>query len=392
MTQDHSSVVTTVTPKVSVIVPARNEQLSLGRCLRSLVAQEGVPFELLVVDDGSTDQTPAIIASFAGDGRNIGSSPSLMAVRAFEARDPMPPGWIGKSNAIWTAAEKARGEWLLFTDADTYHEPGSLARALAEADEHGAVLLSYSPRQELVSLAERMLMPVVFSELASRFRPRDVCDPDSPVAAANGQYVLVRRDVYKRVGGHVAVAGDILEDVAVAQRVKEDGGKLRFRAGLEQVSARMYRNAPQLVEGWTKNLVLLFPDARSLAYVRALEFSVMWGLLLIAEEMAMLQHFVLAGWSVVLAVFVWLNFFRRVRKAHSGFINEILAVFGLPMFSWLLLRSVTAHLRHSVWWKGREYSGFESTLGVDTSDVTQPSDHSSAAAKSVGRSSQRSGA
>jgi len=389
MTQDHTSVVNGVTPRVSVIVPARNEQASLERCLRSLVCQGGVPFEVLIVDDGSSDRTPEIIAAFVGvkECSFIGLNSSLVAVRAFEARDPMPTGWTGKSNAVWTAAEKARGEWLLFTDADTFHEQGSLARALAEADEYGAALLSYSPRQELGSLPERMLMPVVFSELASRFRPRDVCDPTSPVAAANGQYLLIRRDVYEAIGGHGAVAGDLLEDVAIAQRVKEEGGKLRFRVGLEQVSARMYRNIPQLIEGWTKNLVLLFPDARALAHKRALEFSLMWGLLLIAEEMALLRHFALAAWGAVLAVLVWINFFRRVRKAHSGFINEILAVFGLPMFSWVLLRSVTAHLRHSVWWKGREYSGFESSLGEPASDVARPTVQSPAAPKSASRSS-----
>jgi len=381
MTQDHTSVVTSVTPRVSIIVPARNEEDCLDRCLRSLVSQEGVPFELLIVYDGSTDRTPQIIESFAGvkECPFIALNSSLVAVRAFEARNPMPPGWTGKSNAVWTAAEKARGEWLLFTDADTFHEKGSLARALAEADEHGAVMLSYSPRQELGSLAERMLMPVVFAELATRFRPREVCDPASPIAAANGQYLLIRRDVYESVGGHGAVAGDLLEDVAIAQRVKEDGGKIRFRVGLEQVSARMYRNLSQMIEGWTKNLVLLFPDARSMAYRRALEFAVMWGLLLIGEEMALLRHFALAGWSVLLAICVWINFFIRMRKSHSGFINEILAVFGLPMFSWLLLRSATAHQHHAVWWKGREYSGFESTLAEVASDVANPAGQASAA-------------
>jgi hypothetical protein len=149
----------------------------------------------------------------------------------------------------------------------------------------------------------------------------------------------------------------------------------------------MYRNVSQLIEGWTKNLVLLFPDARALAYKRAFEFSLMWGLLLIAEEMALLRHFALAAWGAVLAVLVWINFFRRVRKAHSGFINDILAVFGLPMFSWLLLRSVTAHQRHSVWWKGREYSGFESSLGELASDVASPTGQSPAAPKSASRSS-----
>jgi glycosyltransferase involved in cell wall biosynthesis len=361
MTEDHTSVVTSVTPHVSVIVPARNEQDTLERCLRSIVEQEGVRFEVLVVDDGSADRTREIIEFFAGvkECPFIGKNPWLAGVRAFEARSPIPDGWTGKANAVWTAVNHARGEWLLFTDADTSHEKGSLARAVAEGEENGAVLLSYSPKQELGSLAERILMPVVFSDLARQYSPREVCDPSSRVAAANGQYLLIRRDVYASVGGHAAVAGDLLEDVALAVRVKRAGGKLRFRVGIGQVSARMYRSLDQLVEGWTKNLALLFPKAKTLAYQRATEFGVMWGLLLLAEAMALLRHPGMAIGSAVLAVLVWLNFIRRIAKAHSGWFNSLLAVFGLPMFSWLLLRSVAAHRHHSIWWKGREYSGLE---------------------------------
>lgn len=361
MTEDHTSVVTSITPHVSVIVPARNEQDTLERCLRSIVEQEGVRFELLVVDDGSTDRTREIIDFFTGvkECPFVGKNPWLAGVRAFEARSPIPDGWTGKANAIWTAVNRARGEWLLFTDADTFHEKGSLARAVAEAQQNEAALLSYSPKQELGSLAERILMPVVFSDLARQYSPREVCDPTSPVAAANGQYLLIRSDVYSSVGGHAAVAGDLLEDVALAVRVKEAGGKLRFRAGIGQVSARMYRSLDQLVEGWTKNLALLFPKAKTLAYQRTTEFGVMWGLLLLAEEMALLRHPGMAIGSAALGVLVWLNFIRRIAKAHSGWFNSLLAVFGLPMFSWLLLRSVAAHRHHSIWWKGREYSGLE---------------------------------
>ncbi len=116
------------TPEVSIIVPARNEEVCLGDCLTSLVAQTGVEFEIIVVDDGSTDRTRAIAESFAG-------------VRVLSP-GPLPAGWTGKNNAVVAAAREARGEWLLFTDADTVHLPGSLARALAEAKENRAELLS----------------------------------------------------------------------------------------------------------------------------------------------------------------------------------------------------------------------------------------------------------
>src|SRR5579864_2229869 len=128
-------------PRVSVIVPARNEEACLGGCLASLVGQQGVSFEILVVDDHSTDHTREIAMSFPG-------------VRVIEA-GPLPPGWTGKNNAVATGAREAKGAWLLFTDADTVHLPGSLAGSLAEAQRQEAVLLSYSPEQIVASFWEK---------------------------------------------------------------------------------------------------------------------------------------------------------------------------------------------------------------------------------------------
>jgi len=122
-----------IRPVVSVIVPARNEEACLGRCLESLVRQQGVSFEIIVVDDESSDRTRKIAESFP-------------EVRVVEA-GPLPLAWSGKTNAMASGASVARGEWLLFTDADTVHLPGSLARAVAEAKQHRAALLSYSPRK-----------------------------------------------------------------------------------------------------------------------------------------------------------------------------------------------------------------------------------------------------
>src|ERR1039457_5751721 len=232
-------------PEISIIVPARNEEASLGDCLQSLVTQTGVDYEIIVVDDGSTDGTRAIAESFAG----------VLVI----SPGPLPSGWTGKNNAVVAGVGLARGHWFLFTDADTVHVAGSLARALAEAKEHDAAMLAYSPEQIAVTFWERAVLPVAFAELAHEYPSKIVCDPGSPIAAANGQYILIRRPAYEALGGHKAIASDLLEDVALARAVKSSGRKLRFRYAADAVRTRMYRNFRQLREGWTKNLALLFP-------------------------------------------------------------------------------------------------------------------------------------
>jgi GT2 family glycosyltransferase len=332
-----------IQPEVSVIVPARNEAACVGECLRSLVVQEDVSFEIIVVDDHSTDATAAIAASFP-----VGVI----------AADPLPQGWSGKCNAAWSGAKIAKGKWLLFTDADTKHAATSVATGLREAIECDAGLLSYSPKQEVHSFAERALMPVVFAELANTYRPKEVSDPASTAAAANGQYLLIRRDVYDAVGGHAAVAGAILEDVELARRVKQAqaGYRLQFRLA-DVVSARMYRGFPDMWEGWTKNLALLFRHPARLAFARLREFS----LIALCVVVAILRWIggdrVTGGLATGLAIVLLAVFWNRIRRAHFDWLSNVLAIFGLPLFAILLLNSDISHKRGSVMWKGREYGG-----------------------------------
>ena len=250
-------------PDVSIIIPARNEEANLDDCLQSLTSQSGVAFEIIVVDDASTDCTREIAQTFAG-------------VRVISA-GTVHEGWTGKNNAVVAGATKARAQWLLFTDADTVHRPGSLARALAEARKERADLLSYSPEQLVVTFSERAVMPVIFAELAAQYPPRKVreqsSEKNSGVVAANGQYILVRRATYDAVGGHAAVATEILEDVALARAVKSSRRKIFFRYGDDAVRTRMYRSFAQLMEGWTKNLALLFPSPGRLALLRLTSVS-----------------------------------------------------------------------------------------------------------------------
>ncbi len=160
-------------PKVSVIIPARNEEANLERCLRSLVVQKGVSFEILVVNDASTDRTRAIAESFTRVRQCpfIALNQFLVDVQVLDAPQPLPEGWTGKANALVAGEAAARGEWLLFTDADTEHLEGSLAAAVAEAEEHQADLLSYSPEQLLTGVRQQLVMPLIFGELASTVQP-----------------------------------------------------------------------------------------------------------------------------------------------------------------------------------------------------------------------------
>lgn len=350
---------------VSVIVPARNEEACLGACLESLVAQRGVDFEIIVVDDASTDRTRPMAESFA-------------SVRVVDAGPP-PPGWTGKNNAVAAGARIARGEWLLFTDADTVHLPGSLARALAEVQRHGAVMLSYSPEQEVHGFWEKAVMPVVFAELAATYRPSLVSDPGSPAAAANGQYILISRNAYEAVGGHAAFCGSLLEDVALARAVKATGCRIFFRYAGDAVRARMYRSFSQLREGWTKNLALLFPSPSRLALLRMAEFVLILGSVAagIASEVRGQGKTALA--AAALGVALYGLFLRRIRRVHFSWQANALSLFGLPVFSYLLLRSSFSYQQGSVRWKGRIYgAGANQAISGDDLAATHAPVHPAA--------------
>lgn len=326
-------------PQVSIIIPARNEEASVGTCLESLVSQTGVPFEIIVVNDHSTDRTASIAASFPN-------------VRVIEA-GPLPTGWTGKNNAVTAGAHAANGSWFLFTDADTIHSPGSLVLAFTEAEEHQAELLSYSPEQIAITFWEMAVLPVVFAELARQYPPSRVSDANSPEAAANGQYILITREAYEAVGGHAAVAANILEDVALARAVKASGRKIRFRYAADAVRTRMYRNFRQLREGWTKNLALLFPHPGRLA-LKTFLLWLLWASLWVAAVVANVGR---VWWNAAdVAVFVLLA--MRLRRSNFRWDRNVLgAIFGMPMLAYLLLRSKRAHARGHVSWKGRSYGG-----------------------------------
>jgi glycosyltransferase involved in cell wall biosynthesis len=343
--------------ELTVIVPARNEERSIGECLRSLVAQSesvfelGRDWELIVVDDHSTDKTAEIARSF----------PRVTVMEAAK----LEKGWTGKNNAIWTAARKARGRWLLFTDADTIHEPGDLHRAIHEAGRHKAGVLSYSPRQLVSGFWQRALMPLVFSELALAYPPAKVSDPNQRIAAANGQFLLVEREAYRKLGGHPSVKDRVLEDVELAFVAKRRRVGLRFRYAPDALSTRMYRTTGAMIEGWTKNLALLFNNALTTAMWKVLDILLLVGLPWLAIDLWGARfspkglEWLGADWVLIL---LWIRtlfrFYSRVAKSNFPFVDCAISPLGLPLFAVLLYRSWFKHkVLKQVSWKGRTYPG-----------------------------------
>jgi hypothetical protein len=203
---------------------------------------------------------------------------------------------------------------------------------------------------------EKAVMPVIFAELAANFRPSQVSDSNSPAAAANGQYILITREAYDAFGGHATIATSLLEDVALARAVKRSGRTIFFRYGGDAVQTRMYRSFAQLREGWTKNLALLFPSPARLAALRAIEFVLIVASFATSLATALRGHRQPAALAGMLAIILYALFLKRIRRAHFHWDANLVAVFGLPVFSYLLLRSKRIHSKGSVIWKGRKYS------------------------------------
>ena len=326
---------------VSAIIPARNEEAVIARAVESLAAQPEIA-EIIVVDDQSTDGTASILSGLAA---------RVPRVRILEAGQ-LPAGWVGKNYALSIGAARACGLWLLFTDADTVHLPGSTARALADAAAHDAAVVSYSPTQETHSWWENALIPFVFSRLAALFSYDEVNNPASPVAAANGQFLFIRREAYNAIGGHRSVSSEILEDVALARLVKAAGYRLHFASGEGIVHARMYDSFGAMWQGWTKNLYPLI-GATPTRLARELMTVVPWiPLTLIALG---LWRPLLAVLGLVLLAGRHVGYAATLRRSHFPLSRIQYYFVGVFLYAGALLTSAWRYRRGFVVWKGRQY-------------------------------------
>lgn len=230
-------------PLLSVVIPARNEEAAVGACVGSVLAQDYPNLELIVVDDQSTDRTGAILAEIAARDPRLSIVPGV----------PLAPGWLGKNHAIHQGVKRARGDWILFMDADGELLPGCLSAATADAVATEADLFTLAPTLVNGSFWERVVHPVLVMGIFALF-PRDqIANPDSKVASANGPFLLFRRTAYEKIGGHEAVRGDIVEDLTLARKIKEAGLRLRYVSAPTLMRVRMYKSLGEIWNGWSKN-------------------------------------------------------------------------------------------------------------------------------------------
>ncbi len=235
------------TPLVSIIVPARDEAENIGRCLGSLLHAEWPEYEIVLVDDRSEDGTREIAEALA---EQTGGRVRVVA------GEPLPEGWIGKPWACWQGFKAARGDLLLFTDADTRHGPELLSRAVRALRDHGADMLSALPRQVMVGFWERFMLPHVWFIITARYplMSRVNRSANPLTVMANGQFILVRREAYEAIGGHAAIRDEVVEDVRLAQRMVAAGRSLFVAHAEELIQTRMYASLAGIIEGWSKNV------------------------------------------------------------------------------------------------------------------------------------------
>jgi chlorobactene glucosyltransferase len=336
---------------VSVVIPARNEAAVIETVVRSVLASTYEPLELLVVDDRSTDDTASIVQRLAEEDSRVRLVPG----------EPVPEGWYGKPWACLQGYRAARGDIILFTDADTRHEPELLARAVGALRQERADLVTVAPRQRCVTFWERLVMPQVWLLLALRYHPSRVNRATrARDVIANGQFILVPRESYEAVGTHRIVRGEVAEDLALAQAFQRAARRIHFAFAERLMETRMYHSLPHLVEGWSKNMYLggrrSFPEnpvLRALVPVMLAASFAFWLVPPAALVLAAGGLVPAAVAATALSAVFWMMISYGMKiPAWYGLLYPLGALVGL----YIGLRSTWRGARR-VEWRGRVYEG-----------------------------------
>jgi chlorobactene glucosyltransferase len=334
-------------PHVSIVLPVRNEEENIDGVLTSLLVQDYPDFDLTIIDDGSTDATPRLLAGWvAGDSR--------VHVHRVEA---LPAGWAGKAHALHTGVGRTRGEWLLFTDADTRHAPDALRRMVAHAERHSTDLLSLFARMVVKGAGGRLLMPTGAVSLFEHATPSQVRDPANPAALAVGQYILIRRAAYDAIGGYAApgLRDTFADDVLLAGRVKAEGKRVDIVAGRDLVSNEQWPTWGTAWRGWRKSIHGMIVARPGTAFSGGV-MLITYGLLPLASALGALasRRWGAAGTA---ALIVALQIDARscfVREFRLPPVWALAAPFGWAAFGLVMLDAARLRLvGRAADWKGR---------------------------------------
>lgn len=347
-------------PLVSVLVPARNEERNIEECIRSLLLQDYPSYELIVLDDHSSDRTAEIAERLIGQVRNPRVSARLIRGEA------LPDGWVGKNWACHQLAQAASGEFLLFTDADTIHAPGTVSATVDYAYQKNASLVSAWPKLLTETLGEKLIVPVIllvgvgfcplWLQRLIQYRG-EKADPNMMrrMGAANGQFLFFTRACYDAIGGHEALRSHVVEDVAfgreVAARVGE-GLRLFNCDALKFSTVRMYRSFGETWEGFTKNMRAVFEDQGILFWVFGV---IQWACLFapfifLASSGMSLGHIVVVQVGLILATRALL-----AARFRTSWLSVVLHPIGIFLLMLIGLNSWRKSVGTGVTWKGRVY-------------------------------------
>lgn len=347
-------------PFVSILVPARNEENCIEECIRSLVQQDYEPREIVVLDDQSSDRTRAIVQQIADE------LPATQRERLrILAGQPLPAGWIGKNFACYQLSQAARGEYLIFTDADTVHQPAMTRSVIGCMQEFGVQLLTAQPEHTMKSLGERLVVPLLnFTILTLLPIPLILHSRAPSLATGNGQLLCFQRSAYERIGGHTKVKGRILEDVLLARAIKAAGYRMIFVDALEFVRCRMYHSFAEVWSGFSKNLFAFYNYSLPfaiLSLILNLGLFLLPLCFLIAALFISLPSqallFAAIGWMITICMRILLTLRFCHQQRSLMLLISLLHSVSILLECLILLNSIRWHYRKAgTTWKGRQYS------------------------------------
>ncbi|MHB1274839.1 MAG: glycosyltransferase family 2 protein [Candidatus Humimicrobiaceae bacterium] len=337
-------------PLVSILIPARNEETNIEKCIKAFLKQDYPKLEILVLDDNSTDSTYNIVKKISEKNKNV---------KVFKGK-PLPQGWLGKSFACFQLSRYAKGEYFVFTDADTHHLQNSISSSLAALLNNGLDALCPFPREIMVTIHERMSIPFMNFVILLFMPLALIRKSKNPLFCTGvGQYLLFRREVYFGMGGHAAVKGKILEDVQITKKTKEMGYNYMIFDGRKIISCRMYKNFKQVFTGYSRFLFSAFDYNISMLTIAIIFFI----LLFLLPNIFFPIGLILYHWprEILLSIFVQISIVSFIRIVNALRFKEklldiLLSPLSIVYIVFMAVNSVLQNkLGNGIYWKGRTY-------------------------------------